>query len=85
MYVQYTGVRNFLLRLPGRERHRLHLDPFEKIQHTIGKNETGVVHVELCLCRVLIHDYKGTSFHGVYFHGWIIISYQTRIFACDPN
>ena len=38
----------------------------KKIQHTIGKNETGVVHVELCLCRVLIHDYKGTSFHGIY-------------------
>lgn len=37
-----------------------------KIQHTIGKNETKVVHVELCLCRVLIHDYKGTSFHGIY-------------------
>ena len=38
----------------------------KKIQHTIGKNETEVVHVELCLCRVLIHDYKGTSFHGIY-------------------
>lgn len=38
----------------------------KKIQHTIGKNETKVVHVELCLCRVLIHDYKGTSFHGIY-------------------
>ena len=24
------------------------------------------MHVELCLCRVLIHDYKGTSFHGIY-------------------
>ena len=66
MYVQYTGVRNFLLRLPGRERHRLHPDQFEKIQHTIGKNETKVVHLELCLCRVLIRDYKGTSFHGIY-------------------
>ena len=66
MYVQYTGVRNFLLRLPGRERHRLHPDQFEKIQHTIGKNETEVAHVELRLCRVLIHDYKGTSFHGIY-------------------
>lgn len=38
----------------------------KKIQHTIGKNETEVALVELCLCRVLIHDYKGTSFHGIY-------------------
>lgn len=57
----------------------------KKIQHTIGKNETGVVHVELCLCRVLIHDYKGTSFHGIYLNGWISLSYQTRIFAGEPG
>ena len=24
------------------------------------------MHVELCLCCALIHDYKGTSFHGIY-------------------
>mgnify|MGYP006920139694 FL=1 len=38
----------------------------KKIQHTIGKNETGVALVEHCLCCALIHDYKGTSFHGIY-------------------
>ena len=32
----------------------------------------------------LIHDYKGTSFHGIYLHGWIFLSYQTRIFAGEP-
>lgn len=57
----------------------------KKIQHTIGKNETEVALVEHCLCRVLIHDYKGTSFHGIYLNGWIILSYQTRIFAGKPK
>lgn len=37
-----------------------------KIQHTIGKKETEVALVEHCLCCALIHDYKGTSFHGIY-------------------
>lgn len=37
-----------------------------KIQHTIGKNETEVALVEHCLCYALIHDYKGTSFHGIH-------------------
>ena len=40
--------------------------PVRKIQHTIGKNETEVALVEHCLCCALIHDYKGTSFHGIY-------------------
>ena len=38
----------------------------KKIQHSIGKNETEVALVEHCLCSALIHDYKGTSFHGIY-------------------
>lgn len=57
----------------------------KKIQHTIGKNETEVALVEHCLCSTLIHDYKGTSFHGIYLNGWIILSYQTRIFAGKPK
>ena len=35
-------------------------------------------------CSILIHDYKGTSFHGIYLNGWIFLSYQTRIFAGEP-
>ncbi len=82
--VQHAGICYVLLALPGREGLRLHPHQFEEVQHPLGKKEAEVVLVELCLCSILIHDYKGTSFHGIYLNGWIFISYQTRIFAGEP-
>ena len=83
--VQHAGICYVLLALPGREGLRLHPHQFEEVQHPLRKKEAEVVLVELCLCSILIHDYKGTSFHGIYLNGWILLSYQTRIFAGEPE
>ena len=83
--LQHAGICYVLLALPGREGLRLHPHQFEEVQHPLGKKEAEVVLVELCLCSILIRDYKCTSFHGIYLNGWIFLSYQTRIFAGEPN
>lgn len=83
--VQHAGICYVLLALPGRERLRLHPHQFEEVQHPLRKKEAEVVLVELCLCSILIHDHKGTSFHGIYLHGGEIILYQTRNFAGEPG
>ena len=70
--VQHAGICYVLLALLGRERLRLHPHQFEEVQHPLRKKEAEVVLVELCLCSILIHDYKVTSFHGIYLNGRIL-------------
>ncbi len=79
--MKYASIRYVLLALPGRERLCLHPHPSEEVQHPLRKKETEVVLVELCLCSILIHDHKDTSFHGIYLHGRKFTSCQTRKFA----
>lgn len=82
--VQHAGICYVHLALPECERLRLHPHLFEEVQLPLRKKEAEVVLVELCLCSILIHDYNGASFHGIYLNGWIFLSYQTREFAGEP-